>query len=168
MFLGLSILALGVPGTALAGWLADRFVMRGRGDGHLIVGIIYVTGVFICGFVGPIVPNLTASLVLIGGVGFFLFTWTGVPTALLQIITPVRMRGQVSAIYLFSTGIFGIGLGPTAVGAATDYIFGYDAAVGNSLFLVGGITLSASIAMLSSARSYMPKSSVDLTTLQAA
>ena len=167
-YLGLSTLALGIPGTILSGWLADRLVMRGRGDGHILVGILYIVGVFICGFLAPIIPDRTASLTLIGGFGFFIFTWIGVPTALLQIVTPVRMRGQVSAIYLFSTGIFGIGVGPTAVGAATDYIFKSDAAVGKSLFLVGIVTLSVALVLLLAARKYLPKNAEDLKVLQAA
>jgi MFS family permease len=168
MFLGISTLALGVPGTMFSGWLADKLVMRGRGDGHMLVGIIYVIGLFICGFVAPIIPDRAVSLFLVAGFGFFIFTWVGVPTALLQIVTPVRMRGQISALYLFSTGIFGIGLGPTAVGAATDYIFKSDQAVGKSLFLVGIISLSISMALLLAARRYLPRNAADLKTLQAA
>lgn len=144
IFLGSAMLALGIPGCIFAGWLADHLVARGRADGHLVVGKVYVTGMFVCGALGPLMPWPAVSLTLIAGLGFFSFTWTGVPTALLQIITPNRMRGQTSGIYLFVVNSVGLGLGPTAVGFFTDFTFGDETAVGKSLALVGLIALGLS------------------------
>ena len=54
------------------------------------------------------------------------------------------MRGQASAVYLFIVNLIGLGLGPTAVALATDYVFGDKAMVGYSLALIGGIALPIS------------------------
>jgi MFS family permease len=167
LFLGISTIALGVPGTMLSGWMADKLITRGRGDGHLLVALFYVAGLFICGFLAPLIPDRDISLFLVAGFGFFIFTWVGVPTALLQIVTPIRMRGQVSALYLFSTGLFGIGVGPTAMGAATDYIFKADDAVGKSIFLVGAISTVIAVTLFITARRYLPKAAADLKVLSA-
>jgi MFS family permease len=156
VFLGTSILVLGIPGTLFSGWLADRLLIRGRNNAHLIVSILYLVGVLVCGVIGPIIPNKEISLALIAGFGFFMFTWTGVPTALIQLSTPVRMRGQVSALYLFSVSLIGLGIGPTAMGAATDYLFKSDQAVGKSIFLVGVVVVAAAIALMHRARKYIP------------
>ena len=56
-------------------------------------------------------------------------------------MTPARMRGQVSAIYLFTTNMIGLGLGPTAIAASTDYIFHDDRAINFSIALVGTVSL---------------------------
>ena len=53
-------------------------------------------------------------------------------------ITPNEMRGQVSAVYLFTINLVGIGLGPFLVGAATDSLFYDPTAVGSSIALVAG------------------------------
>jgi sugar phosphate permease len=156
VFLGTSILVFGIPGTLFSGWMADRLIMRGRNNGHLLVGMAYLVGVLICGAIAPIIPMKGVSLALIAGFGFFMFTWTGVPTALIQLVTPVRMRGQVSALYLFSVSLIGLGIGPTAMGAATDYLFKSDVAVGKSIALVGVIVVTGAIALLYRARKYLP------------
>jgi MFS family permease len=143
-FLGTSILILGVLGCIASGVLADFFIRRGRADAHLLVSKIYVCGLFICGTLGPIIELRWLSLILIAGLGFFSFTWTGVPTALLQILTPNRMRGKTSGIYLFLITLVGQGIGPTAVALTTDYVFGDPKWVGRSLAIVGVIVLGLS------------------------
>ena len=145
IFLGLSSLFLGLPGCLFSGWLADYFIARGRADGHIIVSKIYVGGLAVCGILVPFAPWPWLSLAMIAGLGFFLFTWTGVPTALLQLLTPNRMRGQVSSIYLFLINIIGLGLGPTMVGLSNDYLFVRPDGVGQSLALVGAIGLIPSL-----------------------
>ena len=91
--------------------MANRLILRGHTDAHLVVGQIYVTGILVCGAVGALIPIKAVSLVMIAGFGFFSFTWTGVNAALLQLITLNRMRGQVSGIYLFVINLIGLGLG---------------------------------------------------------
>jgi len=147
LFLGTSMLLLGIPGCFFSGLLADYLIARGRPDGHVVVSKIYVWGIAFCGILGPIAPWQWLSLTLIGALGFFSFTWSGAVTALLQIITPNRMRAQTSAISLFIVSIIGLGLGPTFVGASTDYIFGEDVAVGKSLALVGAISLALALVL---------------------
>jgi len=155
-FLGTSSLALGIPATLLSGIAADKLLIRGRNDGHLIVGALYVTGFLICGAIAPIIPDRDLSLFLLAGIGLFTFTWTGVSSALLQIITPQRMRGQVTALNLFVGGFAGVGMGPTAVGVTTDYFFKSDQSVGQSIALVGIVTAVPAIIFLLLARKYMP------------
>ncbi|MCS5581930.1 MAG: MFS transporter, partial [Pseudomonadales bacterium] len=51
------------------------------------------------------------------------------------LMTPNRMRGQVTALYMLATNLIGLGLGPTIIALTTDYVFGYDAAIGKSIAL---------------------------------
>ena len=52
---------------------------------------------------------------------------------------PPTMRGQASAVYLFSINLIGLGIGPTAVGILTQYAFGRDDAVRYSLVIVTSV-----------------------------
>jgi MFS family permease len=135
-FLGVSVFTFGILGSITAGWLADNLARRGHRDGLSRIGITYAVGMFLCGGIGPIVPIHWLSLSLVSLSGFFSLTWAGVNVSVLQTITPIRMRSQVSAIYLLFTNIVGMGFGPTMIAGATDYLFKRDDAVGYSLALV--------------------------------
>ena len=63
-------------------------------------------------------------------------------------ITPQRMRGQASALYIFVISLVGLGLGPTAVALCTDYLFHDDGMVGYSLIAVDAVVLPLSILVL--------------------
>ena len=152
LLLGTATVLLGIPGSLGAGWAADMLIGRGRRDGHLIVSGTYLVGCFVFGCIGPLIPAREPAIVMVAALGFFNVTWAGVLTAALQIMTPVRMRGQVSAIYLFVAGIIGLGLGPTLVGLATDFVFHNDAAVGKSIALVGTVALVIGLAGVEVAR----------------
>jgi MFS family permease len=154
--MGIPLLVLGVPGTLLSGYMADRLLIRGNKNAHIWVSIFYLAGVLIFGALGPIMPIKEVSIAFIVAFGFFMFTWTGVATAVIQLVTPVRMRGQVSALYLFSVSLIGLGIGPTAMGAATDYLFKDEMAVGKSIALVGVIVMVTAIWLMYRARKYLP------------
>jgi MFS family permease len=67
--------------------------------------------------------------------------------AALQNVTPNEFRGQISALYLFTIGVIGGGLGPLAVALFTDNVFHdeamlrYSMAVVTVLFGAGGLWL---------------------------
>ena len=81
--------------------------------------------------------------------GTFFFSMPfGCAPAGLQEIVPAEMRAQASSIYLFVINMVGLGLGPTAVALATDYLFKDDMAVGYSLLLIGTVSLAISATLL--------------------
>jgi MFS family permease len=157
LLLGSSTFFMGIIGSLGAGWAADALIARGRRDGHLIISGLYLVGCFIFGCMGPLVPERTIAIAMIAALGLFNVTWAGVLTAALQIVTPARMRGQVSAIYLFVAGIIGLGIGPTLVGITTDFVFGDDMAVGKSIALVGTLALIIASTGVEVARRYFLK-----------
>ena len=60
----------------------------------------------------------------------------GCGTATLPLVTPNRLRAQVVAIYLLCANLLGLTLGPTCVGAITDYIFKDESRLGDALGIV--------------------------------
>ena len=83
------------------------------------------------GFVNtPLTGIIAMSLAV-----FFSAFQGGIAGGTLQLMTPNRMRAQIMAVYLLAANLIGLGLGPTVVAATTDFIFGYDAAIGKSIAL---------------------------------
>jgi MFS family permease len=157
LFLGASVLVLGVLGSIAAGWFADRMMQRGSRDAFTATGISYAIGMVVTASLGTIVTIPWLSLTLVSLSGFFSLTWAGANVATLQTVTPVRMRGQVSATYLFFTNMIGLGLGPTGIAASTDYIFHRDSAVGWSISLVGTASMVVAVVILLIGRGAMTR-----------
>ncbi len=53
---------------------------------------------------------------------------------------PNQMRGIITGVYFLLIGLISIGLGPYAVGLATDYLFKDKEAIGRCLALVSIVT----------------------------
>ena len=84
-------------------------------------------------------PDAPLFFVMLAPLVFFASFPFAPAAAALQLVTPNRLRGQVSAVYLFVVNLTGIGLGGTVTALLTDGFFGRDDAVGYSMALVGAV-----------------------------
>lgn len=84
-------------------------------------------------------PDAQSSIALTWLVVFIHYTHFGVAMAALQLITPNRMRAQTSALLLFTTNLFGLGLGVTVIAFFTDFVFADDSALRYSLAVTAAI-----------------------------
>lgn len=134
----------GLTGGWLAGWLRDK----GRSDSNVLIGMIAAAGACPFAFAAPLMPTGEASLALIGVFLFMGATPYGGAAAAFQEITPNRMRGQVSAVYLFWLNLAGIALGSTLVALATQYLYGGDQGLSAALATVSGTAALASVLVL--------------------
>jgi MFS family permease len=134
--LGLISATCGSLGVLASGWFADRLAARGRSDACLHVAFLVAVLWFPTGIAALLVPNPVLAAVLYAPTMFFAAGVYGVGAASLMQVTPARIRGQASAIYLFVVNLIGLGLGPTAVALFTDYLFHDAAKVGLSILLV--------------------------------
>jgi MFS family permease len=139
MFLGISTLIFGIAGGLFGGWLSDRLVAKGRVDGHYLVSVGYCIGFAITGVIGSTATSEWICLPFVAVSLFFSNTIIGVVAAALQILTPVRMRGLISSLFLAVAAFVGFAFGPSAIGFATTHIFHDDNMIGYSLALVAGI-----------------------------
>ena len=139
LFLGISTLIFGGGGGLFAGWLADRLVSRGRPDGHYLVSIGYCLGFALTGAIGSASPSPYICFPLIALSLGFSNTIIGVVAAALQILTPPRMRGLLSSLFLAMAAFIGLAFGPSAIGFITSHIFHDDQMVGYSLAIVAAI-----------------------------
>lgn len=146
--LGVANLTFGIAGVALAGRAADWLQARGVPDAKLRVIAVAALGLLICDVATPLMPTGALAAVGIFPLSFFASAPFGVGAAAVQELVPARMRAQASALYLFLLNIIGLSLGPTAVAAPTDYLFGDEGALRYSLALVAGVTLPVAVLLL--------------------
>ncbi len=143
---GAVLLVCGTGGILSGGWLAGRLRSRGASDANLLIGIVSALAALPFGLAAPQVDSAAWSLALFGG---FLFAGAmpyGAAAAAFQEITPNRMRGQVSAIYLFWLNLAGLGLGPTFVATMAHRLFGGDQGIGAGI--AADVALAAPLSLL--------------------
>jgi MFS family permease len=68
--------------------------------------------------------------------------------AALQIVTPNQMRGQVTALYLFTYNVIGFGLGPFVAGVLTDHVFYQQGGLRYSLLSMAAVLSPLALAMV--------------------
>ena len=91
------------------------------------------------GILAPFMPSAIAAMSLFYAFIFFAAFPVGCQAAALQEISPNQMRAQVTALYLFISNMFGIGLDPTFIAFFTDIVFKNDLAVGSSMSIAVAI-----------------------------
>ena len=101
--------------------------------------MLTAVGMTICIVTFPLISNLTLVLVVFGLLQFFNGCPIGVAAASIQVVTPNRMRGQVTAIYLFFANLIGAGMGPVVIALFTDLAFKSEQDLGFSIVLTGAI-----------------------------
>lgn len=137
---GALVLVFGTSGIIVGGWLADRLVLRGYSDGAMRVGVIAGLGCFPFAVLASMVSSVTWVLALYGPLLFFSSFGFGAAAAALQQVTPNRLRALVSSVYLFILNLIALGMGPTITALITDYVFGYDEAVGLSISTIAVVS----------------------------
>lgn len=138
LWLGINASLTMTFGILLGGVLADRWLARGIRDAKMRVGLLSAALWLPFGLAYPFMPTGNLAFLLLVPTSFASALASGLAPAAIQEITPNRMRGQASAIYLFVANLIGLGLGPTAVALCTDYLFRSEAKVHYSIALVGG------------------------------
>lgn len=128
------------PAGALAGAFTSELFQKYEYKDGILRTIIVIALALVPLALGPLAPNVTLALVICAPTMFFLGSHYGIAMAAIQLITPNQMRATISAIFLFTTTLIGLGVGASLVAFFTDYVFGNDLAVGSSLVLVGLIT----------------------------
>jgi MFS family permease len=149
---GLITILSGMSGIISGGWIATRLRARGHMDANILIGLLAIAIALPSGVAACLVGTPQMALALFA---IFLFgcamPW-GSAVAALQEITPNQMRGQVSAIYLFSLSLLGMGVGPTIVARFTDGYFADDMALGKSIAMTIAVTAPIAALLLWKAR----------------
>jgi MFS family permease len=146
---GSFVAVFGCIGIVGAGRLTDYLRQRGRGNATLFVGMLIGLVSLPVNCLLYLAPSASwATIWLIPGCALAAAPF-GIAPAAIQQMMPASMRGQAAAVYLFSINLIGLGIGPTAVGALTQYVFGRDDAVRYSLVIVTSVACALAAAFLS-------------------
>jgi MFS family permease len=128
------MLVMGGLGMLLPGLIVDRMMRAGRSDAHLRYYVIAALALGAAGCAFGLAPSPLAAFASVALVdltlGFF-----PIATASLQLTTPPRYRGQVTALFLLFYNLIGQGLGPSVVAAISDFAFGDRQKIGVAMSL---------------------------------
>ena len=141
--LGVLVAVAGLTGTLCSGFLSDPWTAAGHPAARFRVTLIAWALIIPCAIAWPLMPTAALALAVLAAAIFGISLGQAAAPPSIQEVVPNHMRGQVIAIYLLLGGLLGIGLGPTAVALATDYLYADDQALGLAL-----ITVSAPAALL--------------------
>jgi MFS family permease len=154
IYYGSLVMVAGSLGIVFGGRLADYMARRGVRDANMRVGVLAAVLTLMCNVV-IIIDNMPLLWTIMFLNVFTVAMPFGIAPAAIQEIMPNAMRGQASAIYLFTITLIGLGIGPTAVAMVTDYVFMDDMAVRYSIFIVASvITLFAAILLFMGLKPY--------------
>lgn len=152
---GIVMIVAGTSGLLLAGTLADAWMKRGTIDAYVRTILLSILGLLPCALVMGYATSDLVGITAIGLAVFFSAFQGGLSGGTLQLMTPNQMRGQAVAVFQLFANLIGLALGPTVVAMTTDYVFGYDEAIGKSIALsaailcpLGGFILWRSLASI--------------------
>ncbi|WP_045764803.1 spinster family MFS transporter [Xanthomonas albilineans] len=133
---GLIILTFGIAGMLFSGFLGDRLMVRGHRDVALRISLIGALLLSVSSGLFAFASGPWMALAAIALTTFLLGMPVALAPAILQAVTPNRLRGQVTSIYLLLVNLIGLGLGPYVVALGTDYVLVDERQVGLSLGVV--------------------------------
>lgn len=131
--LGLLLVTLSPLGIYTGGWLADLLGRRGYRDAPLRIGIGVAVLLLVPSLLGTTLTDRPLALVAFGALVFCGSLPIAVGPVAIQLVTPGRMRAQLSALWMLVLNLVTAAAGPTLVGVVTDRIFGDPQAVGLSM-----------------------------------
>ena len=139
--LGVIIFFLSTGGVLFSGWLIDFLKKKGFKDGYFRVALS------ICVITLPVAyfvmndQSLENTLWWLHPFVFLASMPLVITATVLQIVTPNQLRAQVSAVYMLFLNLITALLATTGIGFITDYWFGDEMALGQSITLVNLISM---------------------------
>lgn len=142
---GLLFGIFGTLGVLGGGWLAGHWARQGYQDANMRVMVLASSCSLIPYIIGPQMPSAELAM---GFMALSIFTTqmiASVSVASTQLITPNQIRAQASAIFLLLINFIGFGLGGSAIAFFTDFVFGSDKALPDSMSVAAILIVPASI-----------------------
>ena len=113
------------PAQVVAGgWLANRLAAAGYKDANMRMVFLVTIPLVPVAILFPLADQAWLAFALVGLSLFLGSLGSGPANAAIQSVTPGRMRGTTTAIYIAIYNVIGYGLGPLVVGWFNDNVFG--------------------------------------------
>lgn len=159
---GLVVLIAGTTGINLGGVLTDRLVRRRSPDAPLRVGAVCSAALVVLVALMAHAPDAGLGLVLCAVLVFVIAFPAGAGMAAIQLVVPNRLRARMSALFVLTSNLTAMLLGPPLVGVCTDYLFRDPASLGDAMSLVCGTAAAAAAAVLAWGAGHYRRTSVSL------
>ena len=137
--LGIISLVVSPLGLLFGGWWAERMFAAGRKDANMRVVYLVTIPLIPASILFPLAPSDTWAFAILGVSLFLGSVGSGPANAAIQSITPGRMRGTTTAIYIALFNVIGYGLGPLVVGWFNDHVFG-EGGISSSMVVLAAIS----------------------------
>lgn len=145
---GGELLMLAPLGSWCGGLAIDRLTLRGRRDAAAAVGF-WTTVVFApLAVAPPLVPGVVQMWMILGAGLLIAAIYYPVSASLLAQITPQRLMGKITAIYLLVVTLLGLGAGPTLVAVISDHFYAGPRALGYGLATLSATLMALALATL--------------------
>lgn len=141
---GLIVMVCGALGTLSAGLIGDRLRAGGVARGRLRVLVCAAVLAAPFALAAPLAASPVLCLALLAPLVLFLTLAVGSGPAILQEITPNRMRGVQHALAVLTVNLVGLGLGPTLIALITDFGLKDEARLGAALAIGAPLMLAVS------------------------
>ena len=149
---GALLVSLGTAGPFLGGWWAQRAVARGHADAEIRVSMIATLVLSPLVIAAPLMPSVAITAVLLAPVVLLLAVPQGLASAVLQLISPNRLRGQVLSSFMLVAVLLAYLIGPTSVPLIATQVFGSDQELDRALALLCGVLIPIAAVALALAR----------------
>lgn len=139
LVLGMSMMAAGIIGKLMTGWVVDAMYKRGYRDAQMrwYAGCLVVATPF------AIVGALNANpWIFLAGIGIFQILATSMPACAmtaLNLVTPNEMRGTGVTVFTTLAALLGTSIGSVLVPLLSRHVYGSEAAIGAGMATLIGI-----------------------------
>lgn len=131
----------GTIGIILGGLWSDALVRRGQAHAPIKVSL-WAAWLQAPPFVAAYLLSDTALAMVLFAAGMVAASLVGgLQAAMVQSLTPSRMRGLLAALYGATVTLMGLGVAPTLTAAMSDHLFGGPAGLGKALAVTTVISL---------------------------
>ncbi len=145
---GLMLAIFGSIGAVLGGRFHDYIFSKGYIDAPIRCALIVFCMLMPIMVLTPLITDSFIATIMLGIFSFTMFLQQAMSPVAIQMIAPNHIRAQVVAIFFFISTFFSIGLGPSVVAVATDFIFKDENMLFLSISLVSATFLPFSIIAL--------------------
>jgi MFS family permease len=144
--IGSATLLAGPAGHFTGGWMTDRMQARGVAGAPLATIAISLAASACTAVLLYMAPSVTAAVAAFTLLMFVVASAAASCLSGVQTLTPAKLRGFTTSVYMCVMTLIAVGLGPTFVGIASDLLFGGGSGLESAL--VGTTLLVASIGIV--------------------
>ena len=146
--MGLVILVSATFGILAGMTLASRLQTKGPANALMRTSLLMGFALTPFGILLPLAASPTSALALMAPAVALAFGLFPMGPAILQLITPNQMRGQVTAVFSLFNNVIGLMLGATSIALLTDYFFHDRMRLHHSLAIVAATVLPLSTTLM--------------------